>query len=811
MIKIKFLAALLILLSLVNDSQAQSSDDLFKKVFGKVQESKIILIDVTMGEFLLGEIRATVVGEKIQSLSGADLEKLLIDKIQDEKKGIYTFGNSQIDPSKLPFKINYSPLELRISIEIPGHDLKPQDANLFENLVPYLSRKSVTAAPFSFGTNYKLEEVQNNKLNQQSFFQANTDSFMNIKSVSVENQMNYLSNRAAGWYRQNSRLTYDRPNQMQRFEMGDVNFPVLGHQQSRALGGVSLYRDFSLNPYRTTGVTSSFEYEIETRSLVRTYINNIILKTEYMNPGRYSVKDIPLNNGVNKIVVEVTDEFGKKKVLIFNEAGSVDLLSPSLSRYSLAAGYPSIDTEVRKKYEDQNGAFISGFYQYGLKKNWSAGAYLQGNKNYHLLGTNNILATQYGNWSLDAVGSNNKFHSGSAIQAIYQLNIFGSYWYDSHTFTSRIEYREPWFNEGGESIKNRFDFIMSSSYSVPLFEKINIALGGNYHNPRSGNISKFGFDTSVTSKIFDATSLTFYYARSRDENRLWATQLYFFLNISFGETGTYASAFYEKNAQSKRLNLIHDDGKKLNNFKVSASVDDNRTTRDGSLDLQYNTTLADIGIREDVIHTKGQSTGARTSFRFLSSFSYVHNGEDSGFSISRPISNSFVIFKPNSEWKGQRFGIQSSGETDTESGLFGESLISGLTPYQYRRLQLDPSLLEPGHVLGQESFVVYPRYRSGHLFTVGKSGFLVVRGFILDKDQKPQPLKVGFWISKSGKTTPFFTGREGEFFIEGVSPELGQIQLEGDDFEAREINLEKSKSGMIDIGNIVLPYKESRL
>lgn len=815
MIKTKNLAILFLLLPFGNVVHAQSSEDLFKKVFGKTQESKTILIDATLGEFLLGSVTVTLAGDKIQTLSGLDLERLLISRIRDEKKSLYAFGDKQIEPGKLPFKITYSPVDLRVALDIPVQDFEAQSSNLFDDLIPYFSRQSVAAAPFSYGVNYKLEEVQSHNLNQQSYFQAHTDSFTNIKSVSIENQMNYLSSRKSsgsnGWYRQNSRMIYDRPHRMQRVEMGDVTFPILGYQQSRSLGGVSFYRDFSLNPYRSTGATSSFEYEIETRSLVRTYINNSLLKTEYMNAGRYLVKDIPLNNGVNRIVVDITDELGKKRILIFNEAGSVDLLSAGVSRYSLSAGYPSTDEEFSKKYQDKNGGFYSGFYQHGMNRNWSAGSYLQGNKNYHLLGASNIFATQYGNISLDVVGSKNKEHAGPAAKATYQLNLFGSRWYDTHTFTSKIEYRSPWFNELGENTRNRFDYLASSNYSVPLLQKFNVAVGGNYQKPRSGSTAKFGFDTSVSSRLFEEASLTFYYARSRDENRFWSTQLYLFLNISFGESGNFASAFYEKNAQTKRLNVIHDNGKKLNNLKASAIVDDNMATSNGSLDLQYNTALADVGIREELIHTKRQKTGNRTSLRFMSSFAYVHNGEESGFSISRPISNSFVIFKPNKDWKGQTFGVQTAGDNDTVSGLFGESLVSGLTAYQYRRLQLDPSLLEPGHILGQESFVVYPHYRSGHLFTVGKSGLLVVRGILLDKNLQPQPLKVGFWTSETGKTTPFFTSREGEFFLEGIEASKGKIQLDGEDFEAKEVNLEKNKSGLIDIGSIVLPYKESRL
>ncbi len=114
-------------------------------------------------------------------------------------------------------------------------------------------------------------------------------------------------------------------------------------------------------------------------------------------------------------------------------------------------------------------------------------------------------------------------------------------------------------------------------------------------------------------------------------------------------------------------------------------------------------------------------------------------------------------------------------------------------------------------MFSKESFVVYPRYRSGHLFVVGKEGLLVLKGILLDADKNPQPLKVGYWTSNKGKTTAFFTNREGEFFIEGIEASSGKIQLDDEQFESKELNFEKRKSGFIDIGVVVLPYKESRL
>ncbi len=791
-------------------ARAQSTDELFKKVFGKTSEEKKASVDVSLGDFFIGEVQVTLLGEKIVSVSGEELRKILADKIREDRLGRYPIPDGDLKPETLPFKIEYHASELRLSVLIPTEDLRPTDANVYDDLMPYYSRKGIEPAPFSLGVNYKLEQTLNHNTNQKNSFTAQTDTFMNIQKVALENRMTYLSTRDREWGRQGSRAIFDRPGRMQRIEAGDVSYPIIGYQQAYSLGGLSFYRDFSLNPYRVVSPTSSFEFQVDSRSLVKTYVNNILLKTEYMSAGRYSVKDIPLNNGLNRIVVEITDEFGVTKSLTFNESGSLDLLAQGVSRYAIAGGYPSEEVEGNLKYKEEEGAFISGSYQHGYLKHWTTAAYAQGNKKFSMLGTNHILSSGFGNWSLDLAGTKNDFNNGYVTQATYQLNLFGAYWYDSHTLTTKVEYRSPFFNESGENFRNRFDTTVSSSYSVPLFERFNVALGGSYQNPSIAENARIAYNGSLTTKIIESSSLTVYAGKTRDELKNWSSQVYFFFNMTFGGSSTFASAFYERETQTKRLTVIRDTGKKFNDLKISASADDNNVSKNGSLDLQYNTVLADVGTRQEVIKNNGQTEGYKTSVRLLSAFAFVHNGEDSAFSISRPISNSFVIFKPNADWRGQKFGVQTAGGiNDTSTGLFGESLVSSLAPYQYRRLQLDPSNLDPGYILGQESFVVYPRRDSGHLFVIGKSGLLVLKGRITDGKKNPLGLKVGFFTSSlTQKSTPFFTDRDGEFFIEGVEPGIGSIQIDDEKFSPASIDLSGKKQGMVEVGEIVLPEGE---
>lgn len=790
---------------------AQTTDELFKQVFGHQNtEIRTLVIDATLGDFFIGEIKATLRGDEILSISGGELADILKNKIRSEKSDKYQWDEEEIAPALLPFKVIYHPADMRLAIEIPSEDLRPRTAKVYDDLIPYYSRQAEDSAPFSLGLNYKLEQNFTYRSQEKNSFSGQFDTFMNVGHVSFENQMNYLSKRERALHRQSTKAVYDRPNSMQRFEVGDVHFPIVGYQQSKQLGGASFYRDFSLNPYRVVNPTSSFEYRLESRSLVKTYVNNIMLKAEYMSPGTYSVEDIPLNNGLNNIKIEATDEFGVTKTFIFNESGSVDLLAEGVRRYSLSIGYPSYTENYLLKYNDEK-AFFSAFYQLGATSHWTPSLYTQGTSDYQLLGTNQIFSTKYGNWSFDFGGSKNEQHSGAVTQLTYQLNMFGAFWYDSHTLTSKVEYRSPYFNEAGDTYRNKFDVSTTVNYSVPIKEMFNLSLGGTYQNPSVADNARMLYSASLTTKIVESSSLTFYLGRNRDEYKTWSNQLYFFFNMSFGKSSTFASAFYEKESDSKRLTVIHDTGKKYDDTKVVASIDDNKQVRNGAVDLQHNTIFADLGARQEIQENSSNGkTQYKTNLRLLGSLAYVKGKGGHGFSIGRPINNSFVIFKPIEEWKDQDIGVQtSSGVNEARSGFFGETLVSGLTPYQYKRLILDPSNLAPGHVLGQESFVVFPRKNSGHLFVVGKAGALTLKGRILDNEKAPIALVVGFWTSANGKNTPFFTDREGNFFIEGVDAQEGILQIDDDKFMNVKFDLSNRKQGIENIGDVILERKEN--
>src|SRR5690606_9500911 len=132
-------------------------------------------------------------------------------------------------------------------------------------------------------------------------------------------------------------------------------------------------------------------------------------KSEYLSPGRYAVRDIPLVNGINNIVVEIEDDLGRKEIVNFQQTTSINLLNNGESRFDISVGYPFQDINFKRQYEKED-LLTSGFYQHGLSNVFTSALYGQNFSNFNLGGMESILATNLGNFSFGAAyGGDDKF------------------------------------------------------------------------------------------------------------------------------------------------------------------------------------------------------------------------------------------------------------------------------------------------------------------------------------------------------------------------------------------------------------------
>ncbi len=737
-------------------------------------EAEIPLFD---GNRELGELKVRVLGDQVVWVDKKDLIEIMGKVLKaDTLKSLEKLPDD-LKPSSLPFPLVLNATELKLETKL---DLDVRSSEKVDLRTNFDAQKDAALQPAPVGgaINYRLEKNWGAERLGGNNFAGQFNSFLNMNSVVLENQMYYQSNNDPAWMRSDTRLVKDFQKSQIRSQVGDVYPLVQGFMQAKPIGGVNIQRNFSLNPYRLPYPTGTQNFALKARALVKYFVNGALVKTEYLPAGNYTAKDIPLNNGLNTVLIEATDDLGVKQVFIFRMSASINLLNRGESRFDLSYGTPFQDTSMKREYIEKDGKLFSGFFQYGFSSVFSAAVYSQNQSTFNLLGGEAIQATVIGNFNLGHAESRNEKIKGSANSISYQYMSQGKKWFQSHTLGLRYENRSEEFTAGLRDFNSKVQNTYAGSYTIPVASLFTASVGANYGDVRNNALAdRYGYDLTLNIRLFNHHNLSFFIGRNRDENKIWNDVGYVFLTITLPESNDFISALYDREQKSSKLTYLRDSQNKLYNPRIQATAEHTELIQNqGEVDLNYPTPFADLGGRITANENlKEQQTYGRASLRLNSALVFAYQNKEFAGGLSRPIPGSFVIFKPSEKLKNQKIGLKSTSPyTEAESGLFNEITFSNLLAYQYRDIQLDPSFLEEGTTLVKEKFTLYPTYRSAHLIKLEERGHIMLKGRLVNADNSPVALQVGHIGNQI-----FFTNRDGNFFVEGVDPGNHRISIEG--------------------------------
>lgn len=751
----------------------------------------------------LGDVQVEISGEELISVDRKSLLAVLRDLIKEDTIAAIERLPSKLKPSQLSIPLRFSPEELKLETSIELDLLARKKTDLGVDLEEE-KRVSIQPAPFGGAINYQLEQFWGHDRLGGKYFSGQFGSFINMNSLVLENQMFYQTNTDTQWFRGDTRLVKDFEKQNIRTQAGDIYPQIQGFMVAKPLGGVNIQRNFSLNPYRLPYPTGNQNFTLKSRSFVKYFVNSVMVKSEYLQAGNYSASDIPLNNGLNTILIEATDDLGQKQFFVFKASSNINLLNEGESRFDVSFGTPFVDTSLKRDYVNRDGNVFSGFYQYGFSSLFSSSIYLQNQQDFNLYGTEVIQAIPIGNITAGLARSSDEVREGTAGSLGYQLITQGKRWFDSHTLSLRYENRSREFKTQLTDVSTSIQNAYAANYTIPVSNILTFSLGGNYGDVRDNTLEdRYGYDVNLSFRILNNHNLAFYVSRNRDEFKNWNDVAYVFLTISIPESNSYVSSLYDQQQKNVRVNVLRDNQNKLYTFRTQGIAEYSENRQNGELDLNYPTQIGDFGSRLSMNKLDQFDTAARGSARFNSAFVFAYQDSELGFGMSRPIPGSFVIFKPEERLRDQKIGLKSTSPyTESQSGLFDEIVFSNLIAYQYRDIQLDPTFLEPGRSLQKEKFILYPTYRSAHLIKLSERGSVILLGRIQKPDGSPIALQVG-----SIGSVPFFTNRDGQIFVEGI--EAGSHELAIDGLEDKfYFSVSGDERGYKELGTIQLKENE---
>jgi outer membrane usher protein len=211
--------------------------------------------------------------------------------------------------------------------------------------------------------------------------------------------------------------TFDNPALLKRWVVGDTfaDNGVLGG--ATFLGGISVSRNFSLNPYYVRYPGVGLAGQVLTPSTADVYVNGHLVGTRSLAPGKFDITDIPVVAGGGTTQVVIRDAFGRTQTLSSSYYYATTVLQRGLSEYSYNLG--SQRSNVGSASADYGPIVFAGFDRVGITDWFTAGARVDGGPG--LISGGPTLAVRLGSGQLGLNGalSHDAGVGGGAAEADY--------------------------------------------------------------------------------------------------------------------------------------------------------------------------------------------------------------------------------------------------------------------------------------------------------------------------------------------------------------------------------------------------------
>ncbi|MBI4780729.1 MAG: fimbrial biogenesis outer membrane usher protein [Oscillatoriophycideae cyanobacterium NC_groundwater_1537_Pr4_S-0.65um_50_18] len=617
----------------------------------------------------------------------------------------------------------------------------------------------------------------------------NFDGAINVDGWALEGSLNMTEAGSPIWQRGPISLVHDDVASAVRYQLGDLAVPVRGYQASLPMVGITVARNFSLQPYQVTRPVSRYEFFLERPSTVEVFVNGQSVQTLRLEAGSQDIRDLPLNAGTNGVQLVITDDVGRVQRLDFATGVSGDLLAPGVQQFAYSFGFPAGDdasSSSTQKY-DFSQPTLTLAHRLGVTDALTLGSYFQGDLDTQMLGIEGTWATTVGNFGWDAALSLDQDHGIDGAARLYYDWLFrGATSTDSRSLRLSAEYRGANFMTVADGVPdNSTGLDLSLAYSQTLFGNARATLSGRYRFTRNEPSNAYSINWGLAKPIGDGVTLNANVGYGINDQGKAEPRLFLGISVALTRQRQFVSASTTLDggeAFQNRLNWSYSPPVTFEGISTALTA----TTSDRTLSLlsqtRYRGYRADLSL-DHSIHIpreNGGTTVQATRLTWGTALAFA----DGVWAWSRPIENSFAIIARQGTARDQVVDINPGiNGAIARADALGPAVVP-LSPYSFTTLIADAPGLPQGSELGESQFGVFPTYRSGTLIRVGTDATVVLRGVLVDEQGASLVLQYGRITSLTDPDWPaveLFTNRTGRFAASGLKPGQYEIWMVGRD------------------------------
>ena len=561
------------------------------------------------------------------------------------------------------------------------------------------------------------------------------------------------SGQQEGYIRYDTWLSNENENAALSWRAGDVITDALGWSNSVRLGGVQIARDFSVRPDLVTYPLPAFNGQAAVPSSVDLFINGYRSAQADVQPGPWSLTNVPFVNGAGDAVITTTDAVGRRVTTTLPFYVSSSLLKQGLSDYAFSAG--AIRENYGVKNFDYGAAAASGSWRYGVNDWLTLESHAEGSNDVAMGGAGGLVKMG----SLGVVNgalaqSQMAGKPGTQYSWGYQYN---NSWFSlgtQHTLRSADFANLALVSSRGDSANTSYSLARRSAQytaSVSLDRYGSLGLAYLDIAGSAGDRTRL-WNLSWSKNLWGNSSL--YISASRDrEQGDWSGAIS--LIIPFGEQSS-ASVSIERDQQGRNNQRLYvssampTDGGFAYDASWARQGGDSGDYRQGSLRYRNNKIDTSAGFYGDDDNTTqwADFTGALVLM-------------DDRVFAANDINDAFVVVKTHYPDVTVRYENQSMGRTDNDGYLLVPSISSYYgAKYDIDTLDLPADMTAPKV---EQRFAV--KRKSGYLLNFPVERLRAASVVLHDSDG--QPLPVSSQVLRPDRATEY-VGWDGIVWMEDL-------------------------------------------
>lgn len=553
-----------------------------------------------------------------------------------------------------------------------------------------------------------------------------------------------------GFLRYDTTFRYTDEQRLLTYEAGDLVTGALPWTTSVRVGGLQLSRDFGARPDLITYPLPAFAGEAAVPTSLDLFINGYKSSSTELQPGPYTLTNVPFINGAGEAVVVTTDALGRQVSTTLPFYVTSSLLAKGLSDFSVAAG------SLRRDYAVRDFAYGPGVASATLR---------HGVSDYFTLETHAesaesmMLGGLGGNLRLGTFGVLNAALTQSRFEGDTGQQVALGYQYNSR----RIGFNYQRVQRHGDYadlslVDSPFTRLSQRSEQATLSLNLDRygSLGAGYFDVRAGDGTRTRLINLSWSKPLWRNSSLYLSANREVSDSQWAVQAQ--LVIPFDLRGTLAFS-----AERSK------DGQDLQRVNYSQAV----PVGGG---MGYNLGYATGGNRDD--YRQADLTWRLQSVQ-LQVGAYGSSGEmtrwadasgslvlmDAGLFAANRIDDAFVVVSTSGYADVPvRYENQQIGRTDRN----GHLLVPYSSGYYRGKYEIDPMDLPADVLAPQVEQRVAVRRGSGYLLEFPLKRVLAASLVLVDADQ--QELKLGSRVRHQESGGEAVVGWDGLVYLENLAP-----------------------------------------